>query len=240
MAGKRTAIVTGASQGIGAAVVQAFLDRGYSVVATSRGISKANFAPSPHLALVDGDIGQAATADNVAQTAIGKFGSINHVVNNAGIFAAKSFTDYSIDEFRRFVSTNLEGFIFITQLAVKQMLSQGTGDSVTSITTSFVDNPIAGVPASIPMITKGGLDAVTRSLAIEYAKNNIRFNAVAPGQVDTPLHKNSPKALLKTLSPMGTISHAKDIAEAVVYLTEARHVTGEVLHVDGGAHVGKW
>jgi NAD(P)-dependent dehydrogenase (short-subunit alcohol dehydrogenase family) len=240
MADERTAIVTGASQGIGAAVVQAFLDRGYNVVATSRGISKANFAPSPHLALVDGDIGQAATADNVAQTAIGKFGSINHVVNNAGIFAVKSFTDYSIDEFRRFVSTNLEGFIFITQLAVKQMLSQGTGGSVTSITTSFVDNPNAGVPASIPMITKGGLDAVTRSLAIEYAKNNIRFNAVAPGQVDTPLHKNSPKEFLKTLSPMGTISDAKDIAEAVVYLTEARHVTGEVLHVDGGAHVGKW
>jgi NAD(P)-dependent dehydrogenase (short-subunit alcohol dehydrogenase family) len=177
---------------------------------------------------------------DVAQTAIGKFGSINHVVNNAGIFAVKSFIDYSIDEFRRFVSTNLEGFIFITQLAVKQMLSQGTGGSVTSITTSFVDNPNAGVPASIPMITKGGLDAVTRSLAIEYAKNNIRFNAVAPGQVDTPLHKNSPKEFLKTLSPMGTISDAKDIAEAVVYLTEARHVTGEVLHVDGGAHVGKW
>ena len=248
MASKRTAIVTGASQGIGAAVVQAFLDRGYAptelntedVVATSRGVSQANFSPSPHLAVVEGDIGPAATADNVAQTAIGKFGSINHVVNNAGIFAVKSFTDYSIDEFRRFGFTNLEGFIFITQLAVKQMLSQGTGGSVTSITTSFVDNPNAGVPASIPMITKGGLDAVTRSLAIEYAKNNIRFNAVAPGQVDTPLHKNSPKELLKTLSPMGTISDAKDIAEAVVYLTEARHVTGEVLHVDGGAHVGKW
>jgi len=240
MVGKSTAIVTGASQGIGAAVVQTFLDRGYNVVATSRRISKANFAPSPHLALVDGDIGQAASADNVAQTAIGKFGSINHIVNNAGIFAAKSFTNYSIDEFRRFVSTNLEGFIFITQLAVKQMLAQGTGGSVTSITTSFVDHPNAGVPASIAMITKGGLDAVTRSLAIEYAKNNIRFNAVAPGQVDTPLQKNSPKEFLKTLSPMCTISDAKDIAEAVVYLTEARHVTGEVLHVDGGAHVGKW
>jgi NAD(P)-dependent dehydrogenase (short-subunit alcohol dehydrogenase family) len=240
MTGKRTAIVTGASQGIGAAVVQAFLDRGYNVVATSRGISNANFVPSPYLALVDGDIGQAATADNVAQTAIGKFGSIDHVVNNAGIFAVKSFTDYSIDDFRRFVSTNLEGFIFITQLAVRQMLSQGTGGSVTSITTSFVDNPNTAVTASIPMITKGGLDAVTRSLAIEYAKNNIRFNAVAPGQVDTPLHKNSPKEFLKTLSPMATISDAKDIAEAVVYLTEARHVTGEVLHVDGGAHVGKW
>ena len=240
MASNRTAIVTGASQGIGAAVVQEFLDRGYDVVATSRGISKANLAPSPHLALVDGDIGQAVTAENVAQTAIGKFGSINHVVNNAGIFAVKSFTDYSIDEFRRFVSTNLEGFIFVTQLAVKQMLSQGTGGSVTSITTSFVDHPNAAVHASIPMITKGGLEAITLSLASEYAKNNIRFNAVAPGFVDTPLNKNNPKDFLKTLSPMGTISDSKDIAEAVVYLTEARQVTGEVLHVDGGAHAGRW
>ena len=154
--------------------------------------------------------------------------------------AAKPFTEYTAEEFRGFVSTNLEGFIFITQLAVKQMLSQGTGGSVTTITASLADNPIASTPASIPMITKGGLDAVTISLASEYAKNNIRFNAVAPGVVDTPLHKTSSKDLLKTLSPMGTISDAKDIAEAVVYLTEARHVTGEVLHVDGGAHVGRW
>jgi NAD(P)-dependent dehydrogenase (short-subunit alcohol dehydrogenase family) len=240
MASKKTVIVTGASQGIGAAIVQVFLDRGYNVVATSRNVSKAGLAPSAHLELVDGDIGQAATAEKVAQTAIGKFGSIDHVINNAGIFAAKPFTEYTADEFRSFVSTNLEGFIFITQLAVKQMLSQGDGGSVTSITTSLAEHPIAGVPASIPMITKGGLDAITRSLAIEYAKNSIRFNAVAPGQVDTPLHKNNPKQFLKTLSPMGTISDAKDVAEAVVYLTEARHVTGEVLHVDGGAHVGKW
>jgi NAD(P)-dependent dehydrogenase (short-subunit alcohol dehydrogenase family) len=237
---KNTVIVTGASQGIGAAIVQLFLERGYDVVATSRNASRAGFAPSPYLALIDGDIGQAATAEKVAQAAIDKFGSINHVVNNAGIFAAKPFTAYTADDFHRFVSTNLDGFIFITQLAVKQMLSQNTGGSVTSITTSMVEHPIAGVPASIPMITKGGLNAITRSLAIEYATNGIRFNAVAPGQVDTPLHQNNPKQFLKTLSPMGTISDAKDIAEAVVYLTEARHVTGEVLHVDGGAHVGKW
>src|SRR5260370_1358822 len=187
---QKTVIVTGASQGIGAAVVKAFLERGYNVVGTSRSASRAGFAPSPSLALVDGDIGQAATAEKVAQTAISKFGSIDHVVNNAGIFSAKPFTDYTAEEFRGLVSTNLEGFIFITQLAVKQMLSQGTGGSVTSITTSFVDHPNAGVHASIPMITKGGLDAVTRNLAIEYAKNNIRFNAVAPGQVDTPLNND--------------------------------------------------
>jgi NAD(P)-dependent dehydrogenase (short-subunit alcohol dehydrogenase family) len=240
MASQETVIVTGASQGIGAAIVQAFLDRGYNVVATSLSFSHGGFAPSAHLAIVDGDIGQAATAEKVAQTAISKFGSINHVVNNAGIFSVKPFTDYTAGEFRSFVSTNLEGFIFLTQLAVKQMLSQGTGGSVTSITASLAENPIAGLPASLPMITKGGLDAVTRSLAIEYAKSNIRFNAVAPGQVDTPLHQDKPKEFLKTLSPMGTLSDAKDIAEAVVYLTEARNVTGEVLHVDGGAHVGKW
>jgi NAD(P)-dependent dehydrogenase (short-subunit alcohol dehydrogenase family) len=172
--------------------------------------------------------------------AISKFGSIDHVVNNAGIFSAKPFTDYTAEEFRSLVSTNLEGFILITQLAVKRMLSQGTGGSVTNITASLANNPIAGLPASIPMITKGGLNAITVSLANEYAKSNIRFNAVAPGVVDTPLHKDNPKDFLKTLSPMGTISDAKEIADAVVYLTEARNVTGEVLHVDGGAHVGRW
>jgi NAD(P)-dependent dehydrogenase (short-subunit alcohol dehydrogenase family) len=240
MASKKTVIVTGASQGIGAAVVQAFLDRGYNVVATSRSITKAGFAPSPSLALVDGDIGQAATAEKVAKAAITQFGSIDHVVNNAGIYAVKPFTDYTIDEFHQFVSTNLDGFIFITQLAVKQMLSQGTGGSVTTITAALADNPIAGVPASIPMITKGGLNAITISLASEYAKSNIRFNAVAPGVVDTPLHKDNPKNLLESLNPMGSVTDSKEIADAVVYLTEARHVTGEVLHVDGGAHVGKW
>ncbi len=236
----KTVIVTGASQGIGAAVVKAFLDRDYNVVATSRSVSKAGFKPSPNLALVDGDVGQGATAENVAKTAIDKFGSIDHVVNNAGIFSTKPFTDFTIEDFRDLVSTNLEGFIFITQAAVKQMLSQGTGGSVTTITSSLVKNPISGVSASVPMITKGGLEAITLSLASEYAKNNIRFNAVAPGVVDTPLHKKTPKDVMKSLSPMGTVSDSKDIAEAVVYLAEARHVTGEVLHVDGGAHAGKW
>lgn len=236
MAEKKTVIVTGASQGIGAAVVHAFLDRGYNVVATSRSVSKAGFTPSASLVLVDGDISQAATAERVTRTAIDTFGSIDHVVNNAGIFEAKAFTDYTAEDFRRFASTNIEGFMFITQLAVEQMLLQGTGGSVTSITASLADNPIVGIPASIPMSTKGGLNAITLSLASEYAKDKIRFNAVAPGVVDTPLHKNNPEPR----SPMGTISAPKDIAEAVVYLTEAGHVTGEVLHVDDGAHVGKW
>jgi NAD(P)-dependent dehydrogenase (short-subunit alcohol dehydrogenase family) len=240
MATTPTVIVTGASRGIGGAILQVFLRRGYNVVGTSRSISRAGFASTPNLALVDGDIGEQATAEKVAQTAIATFGSIDHVVNNAGIFAAKPFLDYTADDFRALVSTNLEGFIFITQLAVRQMLSQGTGGSVTSITASLADNPIAGIPVSVPMITKGGLNAITLSLANEYAKNRIRFNAVAPGLVDTPMHKKDPAAVLKPRSPMGTISDPKDIAEAVVYLTEAAHVTGEVLHVDDGAHVGRW
>jgi NAD(P)-dependent dehydrogenase (short-subunit alcohol dehydrogenase family) len=240
MTSKQTVIVTGASQGIGAAIVQAFLDRGYNVVGTSRSVSKAGLTPVANLALVDGDIGDPATAEQVTKTAVERFGSINHVINNAGIFAAKPFTDFTADDFHRFVSTNLGGFVFITQLAVTQMLSQGTGGSVTSITTSLVENPIAGVSVSIPMITKGGIEAATVNLASEYAKEHIRFNAVAPGVVDTPLHKDNPKDFLKTLSPMGTISDAKDIADAVVFLTEARNITGEVLHVDGGAHSGRW
>jgi len=240
MSRKQTVLVTGASRGIGAAIVGEFLSAGYQVVATSRNATKAGLSASPDLAIVDGDIGKAATAENVTRTAIDKFGSIDHVVNNAGIFSTKPFTEYSVEDFRALVSTNLEGFIFITQLAVKQMLAQGTGGSVTTITASLVKNPIAGVTASVPMITKGGLEAITLSLASEYAKANIRFNAVAPGIVDTPLHENTPRDFMKSLSPLGTITSAKEIAEAVLFLAEAHHVTGEVLHVDGGAHAGRW
>ena len=240
MANKGTVIVTGGSQGIGAGVVHAFLDRGYAVVATSRNVTRASLPSSPNLALVEGEIGQSSTAGEIAQTAISKFGSIDHVINNAGIFIAKPFVDYTPQDLKALVSTNVEGFLYLTQLAVKQMLTQGKGGSVTSITTSLVENPNGSFPSSVAMITKGGLTAITRSLASEYAKQHIRFNAVAPGMVDTPLHKDNPKDFLKTLSPMGTISDAKDIADAVVYLAEARHVTGEVLHVDGGAHQGKW
>lgn len=238
---QKTVIVTGASQGIGAGVARAFLDRGYNVVANSRNITKSGaFTESAQLALVDGNVGDASVAAKVVETAIGKFGSIDALVNNAGIFSTKAFTDYTAEDFKALSNTNLEGFLYVTQGAVKQMLAQKSSGSVVSITASLAANPIAGITASVPMITKGGLEAVTLSLASEYAKQHIRFNAVAPGAVDTPLHKNNPKEFLNTLSPMGTISDVSDIVDAVVYLTEARQVTGEVLHVDGGAHSGKW
>jgi NAD(P)-dependent dehydrogenase (short-subunit alcohol dehydrogenase family) len=159
MASKGTVIVTGGSQGIGAAVVHAFLDGGYSVVATSRKITQAGLGPSPNLALIDGDIGQAVTAQRVVDAAVEKFGSIDVVVNNAGIFSAKPFTAYTAEDFRALVSTNLEGYVFITQLAVKRMLAQKSGGSVVCITSSLVENPIGGLPVSLPMITKGGHQA---------------------------------------------------------------------------------
>jgi NAD(P)-dependent dehydrogenase (short-subunit alcohol dehydrogenase family) len=238
---RKTVIVTGASQGIGAGVVKAFLARGYDVVGTARSATKSKeLLASDQLALIDGDIGQFETAQKVAEMAIKKFGSIDAVVANAGIFLVKPFTEYTADDFHALVSTNLAGFIYITQLAVKKMQAQKTGGSIVSITAALVDNPILGEPASLSMITKGGLNAATRSLAMEYAKEHIRFNAVAPGVVDSTLHSNDSKDSLKKLTPMGSISTVEDIASAVVYLTEARQITGEVLHVDGGAHVGKW
>ena len=237
----KTVIVTGGSQGIGAGLVKGFLDRGYHVVANSPNITKSgSFKASDQLALVDGSITEAATAAKIADVATNTFGSIDALVNNAGIYFSKPFTDYTIDDLRSLVSVNIEGFLFISQLAIKQMLAQKTGGSIVNITAALVNHPIAGINSAVPMITKGGLEAVTRSLAMEYAKQGIRVNAVAPGIVDTPMHKDDPKDFLKTLQPMGQISDVKDIVDAVVYLTEAGQVTGEVLHVDGGAHVGKW
>jgi NAD(P)-dependent dehydrogenase (short-subunit alcohol dehydrogenase family) len=170
--------------------------------------------PNENLALVEGNIGQASTAIRVTETAISRFGSIDAVVANAGIFFTKPFTDYTQDDFRRLSETNLEGYVYITQLAVKQMLAQKTGGSVTSVTSAMVHHPIAGVRASIPMITKGGLEAITLRLAMEYAKDGIRFNAVAPGEVDTPMHANDSKEYLQSLSPMGEISEIQDIVDA--------------------------
>jgi NAD(P)-dependent dehydrogenase (short-subunit alcohol dehydrogenase family) len=237
----KTVIVTGGSQGIGAGAVRAFLDRGYSVVANSRNITKSHsFEQSDKLALVDGNIAEARTAEAIVEVAMNTFGSINALVNNAGIFFSKPFIEYTIEDLRALTSVNIDGFLFISQLSIKQMLAQKTGGSIVTITATSVDHPIAGVNASVPMITKGGLEAVTRNLAMEYAKQGIRVNAVAPGIVDTPMHTNNPKEFLKTLQPMGQISSVKDIVDAIVYLTEAGQVTGEVLHVDGGGHVGKW
>ena len=238
MSDKKTVIVTGASGGIGAGLVDGFLKQGYNVVATSRRFSP-SLSTSPSLFLVEGDIGKQETAVKVVEGAMEHFGSIDVLVNNAGIFYVRPFTDFTTEDVNALVSTNLLGFIYITQLSVKQMLRQKSGN-VVSITAALADNPIAGVNASVSMITKGGLNTVIRSLAIEYAKEGIRFNAVAPGVVETPLHKDDPKDDLRALQPMGKIGEVGDIVDAVLYLAQAGQVTGEVLHVDGGAHVGRW
>jgi NAD(P)-dependent dehydrogenase (short-subunit alcohol dehydrogenase family) len=237
---RKTMIVTGAAQGIGAGVTKAFIERGYNVVANSLNITASTFAATDRLAVVAGDIGDPSTAREIASTAIKTFGSIDGVVNNAGIYVSKPFTEYTAQDFEKLSGTNLQGYINITQLAVKQMLTQNSGGSVTCVSSAMVEHPIAGINASVSMATKGGLEAITRSLAMEYAKEGIRFNAVAPGEVDTPMHAKDSREFLKNLSPMGELPDVADIVDAIVYLTEARHVTGEVLHVDAGMHNGKW
>lgn len=238
MPDKNTAIVTGASQGIGAGLVEAFLNEGYNVVATSRHVSQ-SWTASPSLILVDGDIGNRKTAAKTVEAAIKHFETIDVLVNNAGIFLGKPFTEFTIEDFNALMSTNLLGFLYITQLTVKQMLKQKSGNVVT-ISASSADQPIAGIDGSVSMIIKGGLNAAARSLAIEYAKEGIRFNNVAPGIVETPMHKDEPRDALMRLEPMGKIASVKDIVDAVLYLSQAGQVTGEVLHVDGGAHAGRW
>ena len=243
MSDQKTAIVTGASRGIGAGLVEAFLKEGYNVVATSRNVSQSLVASgmtgSPGLILVDGDIAKQETAAKTVDAAIKNFGTVDVLVNNAGIFRTKPFTDFTTDDCHALFSTNLLGFIYITQLTVKRMLKQKSG-SVVSISASLVDQPVAGINASVSMITKGGLNSVIRSLAIEYAKEGIRFNAVAPGVVDTPMHKDDPRDSLKKSNPMGKITEVKDVVDAVLYMAQAGQVTGEVLHVDGGSHAGHW
>ncbi|HTW96003.1 MAG TPA: SDR family oxidoreductase [Tepidisphaeraceae bacterium] len=240
-ASTRTAIVTGASQGIGAGIVRGLVERGYCVVANSRHMTQsAEVAASDHVALVDGNIGEPQTARNIVQTALQRFGSIDALVNNAGIFFTKPFIQYTSDDLRALVSTNIEGFIYITQMVVERMLAQKSGGSVVTITAALAQNPTRGATASVPMLTKGGLTVITRHLAMEYAAEGIRFNAVAPGEVDTPLHKETPKDVMRSQSPMGVISSVKDIADAVIYLTEAKTVTGDILYVDGGSHLGRW
>jgi NAD(P)-dependent dehydrogenase (short-subunit alcohol dehydrogenase family) len=237
MSDKKTAIITGASGGIGTGLVEAFLKQGYDVVATSLNPSQ-SLTASASLVLVDGDIGKQETAAKVCEAALKHFGTIDVLVNTAGIYRTKPFLDFTTDDFNALISTNLLGFLYLTQFSVKQMLKQKSGNVVT-ITASLADQPIAGINASVSMMTKGGLNTVTRSLAIEYAKEGIRFNAVAPGVVDTSLH-NGTKESLETRQPMGKIAEVKDVVDAVLYLAQASQVTGEVIHVDGGAHAGRW
>ena len=242
MSGQRkTAIVTGASQGIGAGIVKAFVERGWSVVANSRKVTQSTeVGASDRVAVVDGHIGEPATAARIVETALSRFQSIDALVNNAGIFFTKPFTDYTAEDFKALVSTNLEGFLYVTQLVIKEMVAQKTGGSIVTITAALARNPIRGVTAAVPMITKGGLETVTRHLAMEYAKDGIRVNAVGPGVVYTPMHRNTPKEVMESLSPMGRPSTVKDITDAVMYLTDAATVTGDILYVDGGAHFGRW
>jgi NAD(P)-dependent dehydrogenase (short-subunit alcohol dehydrogenase family) len=236
----KTIIVTGAAQGIGAGVTKGLLKRGYNVVANSLHFAQDELASSKNLALVEGDVAAPATAAQIGATALSRFGSIDGVVNNAGIYLTKAFTEFTPHGFERLSAINLLGYIYVTQLAVKQMLEQRTGGSVIAVSSAMVEHPIAGVKASIPMVTKGGLEALTRSLAMEYAKDGIRFNSVAPGVVNTPMHGRDSDQHLKSLSPMGEMTEISDVVDAILYLTEARRVTGEVLHVDAGMHNGKW
>lgn len=238
MPDSKTAIVTGAQQGIGAGLVEGFLNKGYNVVATSRNVTQ-SLTASTRLVLVDGDIGSPETAAKTVEAATASFGTIDVLVNNAGVFLTKPFTEFTTDDFNVLVSTNLLGFLYMTQLTVKQMLKQKSGN-VVNISAALVDQPVAGVNASVSMITKGGLNAVIRSLAIEYAKDGIRFNAVAPGVVDSTMHKDDPKDLLRTFQPMGKIVEVRDIVDAVLFLAQADQITGEILRVDGGAHAGRW
>jgi NAD(P)-dependent dehydrogenase (short-subunit alcohol dehydrogenase family) len=236
MSDKKTAIVTGASGGIGAGLVEGFLREGYNVVATSRHANRE--LPTPgSLVVLDGDIGEQRTAADAVEAAINNFGTIDVLVNNAGIFLTKPFTDFTTEDFDALVSTNLLGFFYITQRAVKEMLKQESG-CVVSITAALADRPIAGENGSISMITKGGLNAATKNLAIEYAKDGIRFNAVAPGVVDTAMHRNDPNE--STLQPTMKKATVKDVVDAVLYLAQAGHVSGEILHVDGAAPARRW
>jgi NAD(P)-dependent dehydrogenase (short-subunit alcohol dehydrogenase family) len=236
----KTAIITGASRGIGAGLVEAFLKRGYNVVANSRNITKENrFAAAANVALVDGDIGDPGTAARIVDTALSRFGRIDVLVNNAGVFIAKPFTEYTAEDLNRLVSTTLAGFLYVSQLAAKQMLRQKSG-SIINVSTSLVDQPIAGVGAAVQVMAKGALNAVTRALALEYAQEGIRVNTIAAGVIDTPMHKPETHAFLKSLQPVGRIGQIEEVVDAALFLTDATFTSGEILHVDGGAHAGKW
>jgi NAD(P)-dependent dehydrogenase (short-subunit alcohol dehydrogenase family) len=236
MSAKHTAIITGASGGIGTGLVQGFLEQGYNVVATSRH-AKRELAISGNLVLLDGDVSQQQTAADAVDAAIKNFGTIDVLVNNAGIFLARPFTEFTREDFDTLVSTNLLGFFYFTQRTVREMVKQKSG-CVVSVTAALADRPIAGENGSISMITKGGMNSATRNLAVEYAKDGIRFNAVAPGVTDTPMHRNDPND--SNPQPAMKKATVKDVVDAVLYLVQAGHVSGEILHVDGAAPARRW
>ncbi|WP_343713298.1 SDR family oxidoreductase [Inquilinus sp.] len=233
---RKVAIITGASQGIGAGLVKAYRDLNYKVVANSRSIRQGG---DPDILAVEGDIADPRVAARVVEEGLARFGRIDTLVNNAGIFVAKPFTDYTEADFAKVLSVNLAGFFHVTQHAVAAMLKQGSGHIV-NITTSLVDQPIAGVPAVLASLTKGGLNSATKGLAIEYAGKGIRVNAVSPGIIKTPMHAPETHEALGRLHPVGRMGEIRDIVDAVVFLENAGFVTGEILHVDGGQNAGRW
>ena len=228
------AIVTGASQGIGAAIVQAFNARNYRVVATSRSIEQ---GADPDIVAIQGDIASPDTADLLFKQVMDRFGRVDTLVNNAGIFIAKPFTAYSRDDFALYTATNISGFFYMTQRAIEIMDRQGRGHVVT-ITTSLADQPMTSVPSVLASLTKGALNAATKSLAMEFARKGIRVNAVSPGIIKTPMHPVEAHQALAALHPMGRMGETSDIVDAVMYLETAGFVTGEILHVDGGQAAG--
>jgi NAD(P)-dependent dehydrogenase (short-subunit alcohol dehydrogenase family) len=236
----RVALVTGASSGIGLDLTRTLLERGYRVVGLSRSATRrGTLEPSERLAVLDGDVGDPAVAQRAVDEAVARFGRLDLLVNNAGIFLAKPFTDYTAEEYAAFVRTNFAGFVHPTQAALRFMAPRGAGH-VVNLGTSLVATPVAGVPAALPVLIKGGIEAATRSLAIEYAPRGIRVNTVAAGIIDTPMHAASSHAALARMSPAGRLGRVDEVSAAVLWLESAPFVSGEVVHVDGGAHAGRW
>jgi NAD(P)-dependent dehydrogenase (short-subunit alcohol dehydrogenase family) len=237
--GQKVVVITGASRGIGAELVKGFRGIGYAVVANSRSINSGDAVDDPEILLVDGDIAVPETADRIVREAIRRFGRIDTLINNAGIFIPKPFIDYSEADFAMTTAVNLAGFFYISQKAASRMLQAGSGHIV-NLTASIGEHGVASVPTALTALTKGGLGAVTRSLAIEYASRGIRVNAVSPGATKTPMNPPEIHKFLAGLQPMGRMGEMHEIVEAVLYLEKAAFVTGEILHVDGGACAGQW
>jgi NAD(P)-dependent dehydrogenase (short-subunit alcohol dehydrogenase family) len=233
--GKKVAIVTGASQGIGAGITAAFSSSGYAVVGTARSVEQSE---TPDVLMVPGDITQETTAQLVVERALDRFGRIDTLVNNAGIFIGKPFTEYTADDYLAITSVNLTGFFHITQRAIRQMVAQG-GGHVVNVSTSLVDQPDSRTPSALAALTKGGLEAVSRSLAIEYAKRGVRVNTVALGIIKTPVHDQDSYRGLADRHPLGRLGEVGDVVDGVLYLERATFVTGEMLHIDGGRAAGE-